>query len=298
MVSVYVIESADEFCSNFSRLAEDASTRNTENIHVVGMDLEYICKQNNPESFELSHKWIPGEPLSGLVSCVLQISSTNVCFVINLVKMGVFLPKKLTNVITKGSWLKMGVGVEHDLKLLSENYNLGHCCGAIELKSVALVSKINQPNLLSLYSLFVGKPPCVKNTGGVRDWGTGHLTDEDLDYASWDAIMSYRVGMAMLFPHCKKTDVDIPRNSHFVFQELVKHETGIYPKTPNYIGLLQEYAQKLNAKLPVYIDQKVDDLFYTKCIYESHETIGHGTSKKKAKCGAAMEMCHVFKLVF
>ena len=131
MVSVYVVNTANEFHLALKRLKTDSRQGN---VNIVGLDSEHICKDNYPESFDKSLNWVLDNTSIKVVTCILQISSKNVCMVINLVNLGPVLPKKLMKLLKNESWIKMGVGIDNDMQILSQNYNLGYCSGCNRYK--------------------------------------------------------------------------------------------------------------------------------------------------------------------
>ena len=109
------------------------------------------------------------------------------------------LPSKLTNLIQSESWVKLGVGIENDLSILSNNYNLGQCGGGIELKNLALLGGLKHPSMKHLCEMYVGSYHGAIKSNGFSDW-SGDLETKELLYASKDAIVSYKIGMEMLKP--------------------------------------------------------------------------------------------------
>jgi hypothetical protein len=208
------------------------------------------------------------------------------------------LPQKLINIIKNDSWVKYGVGIEQDLKILSNNYNLGQCCGSIELKNIALMAKINNPNLERLYNLLIGDH--VKKSSSVCDWSL-ELTNEQLNYAVKDAIMSYQLGNELLKPCiCFINDTcnnkvslnNIPIN--FINNNNNNNNNNII--SVNYIGKLNEFAQQKNYIFPIYketLDYNNNKNFICECTFINKITTGNGSSKKKAKYMAALNMYNI-----
>jgi len=319
MNTTYIINTFDDFHKYFKHLKEDAMMGINQKIYVIGLDTEFICKDNYPDSFEQSKSWIVDTTSSKMAMCTIQIASPHVCMVINLTKMGKPLPKKLIALLTSDSWVKFGIGIENDLRILSLNYQLGHCSGSIELKSLAIMVGHPKPNLEFLYNQFVGGH--VKKTSSVHDW-TKELTDEQISYAARDAIMSYQVGMSMINPtllHIKKiveTDIsnklqikimngDSNENdsnervsnenvSKSPFPEKIKKSEAT---TVNYVGRLNEIAQRNKIPLPTYefvCDESTHPKKFTSiCTFGEHILGAGGLSKRDAKSLAAKDMLDV-----
>ena len=306
-MEVYIINSLDDFNNYFHLLRKDA------NIHfknkMVGFDIEYIAEANFSKSFQNATTWIPTIS-NGIATCLIQVASENVCLIINLVQLvqnspndslaltECGLPKQLVKMITCSSWIKLGVGVDHDLKLLSQNYNLGHCSGGIDLKNIAQIANVSTPNLEYLYNTLYNEN--IKKSCSVCDW-SHPLTKKQISYASMDAIMSYKIGTTILQPcisilsdACTKTvpsstSIDAPIK---IITSGVIH--NIKTNTPNYIGSLNEYAQKNDIPFPKYESVQLVhghmSEFEIKCIFCDHTTAGTGRSKKVAKKIASKTM--------
>ncbi len=301
MTTTYLVNSTDDFHKYYPILKEDACRGDSQKVFVVGIDTEFICQDNYPESFLKSSEWVEDNSCK-MVVCVLQIASANVCMVINLVKMGKLMPDKLKKIITSDSWVKLGIGVENDLKILSSNYNLGYCGGALELKNIAIMALHPKPNLEFLYNQFVGGH--VKKTNSVHDWTTD-FTGEQIMYAARDAIMSYQLGTSMLEPTLDviKSKVEIDTSSKL---EIIIDNQEVDTKKPevskiNHVGRLQEYAQKLKIPLPEYTcvnsTERNPSEFEVVCKFSTYnDTIGHGHNKKSAKTHSAKLMMEQIKM--
>ena len=173
MKKVYIITSTKEFNDTFHRLEDEARIDSTPNIFMVGMDVEMINKTNH-ESFKNSGKWVENTNCS-VVVCTIQIAVEETCFIYHLSKMGKPLPKKLINLIVSDSWIKGGIGISNDLKHISNNYNLGHCGGEMEIKNIALLGNIANPNLANLSRKILGINLIKDST--TSDWSSDLSTD-------------------------------------------------------------------------------------------------------------------------
>jgi hypothetical protein len=301
MTSTYLINSCDDFHEYYNILKDDATMGDQQKIFVVGFDIEFICKDNYPESFDKSETWVIDNSTK-IAACTIQISSKNVCFLINLIKMKHPLPKKLITILTSDSWVKIGIGVDNDMQILSSNYQLGHCSGTIELKSLALMSGHPKPNLEFLYNQFVGGH--IKKTNSVHDW-SNDLTNEQIKYAAQDAIMSYQLGITLFEPLLnninKIVNGDISSKLSINVMNCDNSNLHIIDKTHidiNYVGKLQEYLQIKKISMPDYNLENIDDsthppIFYISCKVLDYKTVGIDKSKKNAKSNAAEKLLRI-----
>jgi hypothetical protein len=266
-------------------------------VYVVGLDTEFISRDNYPVSFDKSNQWVTDNSCKVAI-CIIQIASKSVCLVINLVKMGKPMPKKLIKLLTSESWIKLGVGIDNDMRLISSNYRLGHCSGSMELKSFALITGHPTPNLELLYNQLIGGH--VKKTDSVHDW-TKELTDEQISYAAKDAIMSYQLGISILNPSLSNIKDLINKNKSDKLDFVIgndnikptKIERSLDTKI-NYIGKLNEYAQQLKLNSPEYAsvadNTKHPIKFTVICTFNDKKTDATGLSKQEAKSIAAKLM--------
>lgn len=244
-MNTYIINSIDEFHKCYS-LLKNTSLMNS--VHLVGFDIEYICQANFPESFKKAYNWVKATP-KNIATCTIQISTDKICLIIHLPSLGKYLPKKLINIITNTSWIKAGIGIDMDLCMLSENYNLGHCGGGLELKNLAIMSGIKTPNLEYLYNNIVGDN--IKKSCSVCDWSIP-LTKKQISYASMDGLMSYKLAVAMLNPSIKymknifKT-TNTQQNS-MIYQATIK-ETSLFMPYYKNITQINKFTDKKSSSL-------------------------------------------------
>ena len=196
--TVILIDSRDKL-SKLDLLQEDALENEYSRTYSIGFDAEFISKANYPISFEKSKNWILDAPTKEAV-CLIQLASKKYSFLIHLPKIGLPLPSKLKKIIMGDKWLKSGVGVEGDLRKICDNYRLPFFCGAFELKTLAEVGYIRKPNLVNLYSLFVGQQHFKDKSQSVCDWSLPIVERKKIDYAARDAIMSYQLFKSMMTP--------------------------------------------------------------------------------------------------
>lgn len=309
IMQTYIINSTDDFHQYYPLLKNSARIGSTPDVYLVGFDTESFCKDNFPKSFELVQKWLPCGKHYNTVVCTIQLASDTVCLVVNLIKLKGNLPNNLLSIIKNDSWIKVGVGIELDLLHLSNNYQLGHCSGSIEIRNLALLAKYPKPNLEYMFNQLVGGH-IKKTVSSVCDWSVETLTHDQLIYASRDAIMSLQ-----LFKHIIKPSIDnlvrIDDNNRKKVDNMLKinfvnlDDTNQLPilseqnDTTNYVGKLNEIAQKEHIGLPIYqhatimdpiTHQKKHDKFEVVCIFKDKLVKGYGYSKKEAKTDSAKQM--------
>ena len=285
-----IVESKDDFAKYFHILKQRASMGTNPNIYVIGFDVEFICKENYPEAHSRADTWV--HAVRNHVACTIQVATEDFCMLINLVKLKNDLHKQIYNIISSPSWVKVGVGIDTDLTILSDNYNLGHCSGGLDLKNLGIMAGIRTPSLEHMYSSVTGEH--VKKTCGLCDWSE-ELTHEQVSYALKDAVMSYKLGMDMLKPSIDALSIVPNRNptSSMKINILNKQSKNIHNK--NYIGMLQEIAQGCGHVLPVYTWQEHNPGFKSVCAFRGASTTGTGASKKSAKQRAAKVMLELYQ---
>ena len=291
-MNVYIVNTTEEFHKYFPLLKESAKTGSTPDTFLVGFDTEFICRDNQPESFSRAHTWLESTEFS-LGVCLIQVATSSVCLVINLVKMKKPLPNNLIKIVTNSCWIKAGIGIDNDLSILSKNYNLGHCEGGLELKNLALLARVSKPNLEFLYNKMFGE--YIKKGSSICDWSKD-LGTEQLSYAARDAIMSYQLAETMLKPSIELISKTVSNNEYGsklgikLVNAALSDDDEIFTKV-NYIGRLNEFAQKKIWPLPIYddFDRPLDTNFAFKfrCTFNEQTSFGCGHSKKEAKQEAA-----------
>ena len=180
-------------------LEKDALVNEKLRTYCIGFDAEFISRTNYSDSFQNSNRWIIETPTNEAV-CLIQIASKNYVFLIYLPAIGLPLPKRLKKIIIGEKWLKVGVGIEGDLRKICDNYKLSYFYGSFELKTLAEVGNIQKPNLANLYSLFVGKQHYKDKSQSICNWSLPLDNSKKIKYAARDAIMSYQLFYSMLKP--------------------------------------------------------------------------------------------------
>ena len=196
--NIILIDNRDKL-SKLDILEEDAIVNETARTYCIGFDAEFISKSNYPYSFNKCRNWVIDTPTNEAV-CLIQIASKKYVFLIYLPGIGLPLPKRLKKIFLGEKWLKTGVGIEGDLRKICQNYRLSHFHGSFELKTLAEVGNIKKPNLVNLYSLFVGRQHYKDKSQSVCDWSLPLRESRKIKYAARDAIMSYQLFQYMLEP--------------------------------------------------------------------------------------------------
>lgn len=307
--NIIIVTSREHFDNIFGEFKESAKINSNPEIFLTGLDTEFITKSNNVASFSKCSSWTL--KADKIAVCKLQLATGKMCLVIDLCKFETLLPDNLIKLLTSESWLKSGIGISHDLSYLSYNFNLGQCNGGIEMKTYADLCCIKNPSLTELYKMVTGKKISkTRDKTNEIDWATG-LTVEQIEYAAMDAIMSHEIGKYFAedivnklvkfksnnVSNCKNEEPSLIISTKFVEK--------------NYIGELQEYAQKKYLKLPVYeeitpdkeycskysLDIKNCKQFNISCLFNDKHSFGFGDTKKQAKTMAAKNMLESLKNV-
>lgn len=312
--TIVVIQSNEQFNLMYDEFRESAKINELGDVFLVGLDTEYISKDNNPVSFLKSLNWV--YKADKIAVCKLQLATDKICFVIDICKMNRNLPENLVKILTGESWIKTGVGISNDLKYLSYNFNLGHCPGGIDVKTIAQLKGCTNPNLLDIYKSICGSTfdstiEKIKkkeyNKECAIDWSRD-MTMDQIQYAGMDAIMSYKIGRYLIDGICKgaqfdkfKVDVDYKVKNNDLDNQNSNNKLVVTTSIVcrNYIGVLQEYAQKNKLKIPTYIDAVCNDdnyRFKVLCQFNSTTTNGYGSNKKEAKINAAYNMVELLSI--
>lgn len=252
-LQVAYITNTKEFLDYFNIFKKTAKTNSNPTTYCIGLDLEYFSVFNNP-NIDYSG-WIIGN--TDNVACVLQMATESMVLVIHLALMGLPLPKKIFKILKSESWIKMGIGIDNDLNILSKCYNLGHCSGSIELRNIALLANVKNPSLGELYNRLGNFRISKLKSSSPQCW-TKSLNDRLLKYCIYDAFMSYDLGIILLKPtidHIKKPKLslisnrekEIPSNQSNSSKEVSKQISY-----SNYVGQLQEISQTKNIVFPIF----------------------------------------------
>lgn len=308
-LKIIVVQSSEQFhliYDEFKNSAKldllDKNLESTNEKFLIGLDTEYISKDNNPESFSKCYNWV--HRVKKIAVCKLQIATEKISLVIDLCKFEKQLPDNLVKIITSESWIKTGIGISNDLKYLSYNFDLGQCNGGIDIKQFAEMKGCLSPNLLNIFQNIAGTydhhiKKSKKKDNFTFDWSLD-MSMEQIEYASMDAYMSYKIGEYLIigivkYPQFDKFKFDImDSNESMKNQKKILSNITLLITQKNYIGLLQEYAQKNKLKLPIYQDEVNNDpdKFKISCNFESLKVYGFGPNKVKAKTLSAEKMLY------
>ena len=205
-----LIDNQEAFHQIFKTFKEDARVRTPESANdrfIVGFDTEYVSWSHRV-AIEHKPKWILSKEFecrrADTLVCVVSLASPSYNLVIPLRHLGPNLPKQLFNIITQPSWIKVGVNVDADLKNLSENYNLFHCSGGIDMQNVALLQGLANTKLETLWETLCGQSsktilqrfPHVSSS--QQNWSCENLSQPMIDYAAQDARLSLEIGRKLL----------------------------------------------------------------------------------------------------
>lgn len=311
--NILVIQTAEQFNNIYNDFKDSAKINSAtmNEIFLVGLDTEYISKDNNLNSFDSCLNWVL--KADKIAVCKLQLSTKKMSLVIDLCKFNKQLPDNLIKIITKESWIKTGVGISNDLKYLSYNFDLGQCNGGIDIKIFAELKGCMNPNLLdvyknvsnNMYGDYLKKIKKSKKHHQNIDWSLD-LTMEQIEYAGMDAYMSYIIGeyliTGLMSPQFDKFKCNIADNNDTNrtndSNKQIIIATSLVSK--NYIGILQEYSQKNKIELPVYQDINCDNKNYKfkiSCKFKDIITFGYGDNKKEAKTSSARKMLQKLNII-
>jgi hypothetical protein len=295
---IVLVESISQWNDIYNTLYKISIVNDIPAIHLIGLDCEYICLDNHKESFNnlLKNKFHNNN--SKIIVCKLQLATNGLSIVIDLCKFNTSLPESLINILLSESWVKCGIGISNDILYLSDNYNLGHCNGLFELKTIVSVAGCSTPNLSFVYSTLFNTES-NKEKDCCTDWSK-EMTIEQLKYAANDAYISYSIGERLfkgltgnLSGIFSKNNIKLNTDKIIESKSLIISSNTNLKSDVNYINLLQEYCQKNKLALPVYNELNSGNntvLFLIDCIFSNNKTTGKGNNKKDAKQMAAKKM--------
>lgn len=287
-MQILFIDSNELFLEHFNQFKKDSQINNDSHpIFHIGLDCEFISKNNYPNSYEESIKWTQRRTYDISV-CILQFANSKACLVIDMTKLGPILCTQLEEILKSGNWIKTGVGIDMDITYLSDNFQLGQCNGCIDLRTFGLASECQGPNLEFINDVYNFDPINKKQISAksVNDW-TQPLTVNQLKYASNDAIASYNIGSKLVnsFISSFKNDLKNYQESKTTKTIIVTNDIDI-----NYVGKLQEIAQKNKLEFPKYLESLENGAFTCECHFENISDIGYGQNKKMAKSESARKI--------
>ncbi len=218
MTETYYITSNDKLNIYLNKIRDEARIGN---YFYIGVDLEFI-------EYKKNHHWVNK---ASHTSCILQLYSGKSCLVINLKSVcsqDKQLPKSLIKVLTKPSWVKVGLGLNGDMSLIAKNFGLGFFPSVIDVMCFTSMFRIKNPSLGSLYETYFGV--VEKNGTGLYDWSKDDISEKKIVYAAKDAVMSRNLYLAMLEP---------------TFRELKKHQVPQKIEININSGVLEEILKEV-----------------------------------------------------
>ncbi|KAJ4951194.1 hypothetical protein NE237_028026 [Protea cynaroides] len=132
---------------------------------------------------------------------VLKLAAGSLCLIIRLLNLGT-IPHFLFNFLRLPDVSFVGVGIKDNVDLLRRDYGL-ECRNAVDLATLA-ASVLDDPRLVG-YGLVdlanqviplqvMKKPACAF----FSDWSGENLTTEEIEFATIDAYISYKIGNKLL----------------------------------------------------------------------------------------------------
>ena len=207
-------------------------------------------------------------------------------------------PKKLLEILTKPSWVKVGVGINMDMKILYDNYGLGFCNSVIDILCIAGMCQYKTPNLGNLYKVLCGS--VEKSKSAVFDWSKQEIPLSKIKYAAKDAIMSRRVYFALLDSSVRKLKKLDEKTK--ITLKMIDMDDGGLNKEPldeiNWVSMLNEYSQRngLTSSLSLSF-VNVGTYYRCICIFGNKKTTSSVfENKKAAKKEAFRKMCEKINL--
>jgi len=286
-MKAYCVDNINLFNILYPKFVKSCQIKN--NLYFMGLDCEYICKANTPESFEKSKTWTLQQTYN-ISICTLQIASKEMALFIDIKKFGKILDQRLKNILESEQWIKVGVGLNSDIRYLVDNYKLGQCMSVYDL---GVLSRAKSEDSLSSLDFLCKKYDLGKKTNANSiyfDWGKDNIDPKMTIYGLQDAILSEKLGRKIIL------DEDVVNDNDFSIQFMDGRETEIVQnEEKNPISFINEFAQINVCKPPKYTWEELDNkMFICTCTFEKNKTYGTSKSKKEAKTMAATEMKKLF----
>jgi len=300
---VRVIENKESFDVIYPTFSEGSLLTRNPDTHFIGLDTEYICETNFPDLFREGIKWINNKYQGRIAVCKLQISTADLCLVIDLCKFDGILPQNLINILTSDAWIKCGVGISNDLLYLSNNFQLGQCNGGYEMRTLALLAGFDNPSLENIYSRLYNTDYEKVKRYSCSNW-TNDMTIEMVRYASEDAYISYMIGIKLfqtLKTSLSSTFASFKTNDDHKMEKRLADVTIDGVNKINWIGRLQEFAQKNKFQIPIYESTESDNTEFRFCVicqFENFIQNGYGNNKQEAKQDASLKMFNLCRQEF
>ena len=278
--TISVIENIDQFNKIYTKFYEQSLGIDAIiGIHLIGLDCEYISRSSYPESYDKAD-WCINKGDGMPIICKLQIATQNISIIIDLCKIGKFLPDNLINILKSESWLKFGAGITCDMDHLSYQYNLGNCNGVINASILCRYFGSLNPKLENLYNILSKtKEPFKKLEVKGRDWSR-EMTVSQIKYASEDACASYIIGVELMNHMRNSLNMLFTKfdNNNQEDQNIQNNNTiEVKVSNENYVGILMDYVQRNKLKPPSFdYSMNIDNsknikTFYCTCTIEHFE---------------------------
>lgn len=162
-------------------------------INYVGFDAEFVTIDkkivDKATYIKENFSWLKNNTAKCGIG-LIQIAIDETVFLLNFASGKLELPKEFIAFLESDKYHKCGVGIKNDLNILSKNFGIS-CKGAREIPKMNIVRKCRCRTLKYLSNIFLGIHLCKGKTFG--DWGCGKLTKKMIQYASMDAIASYKL---------------------------------------------------------------------------------------------------------
>jgi len=279
-MEIIFIQNIEQFNEIYCKFKETSLINKNPKTFLIGLDCEFVMVEKNK-----TYNWIY-EPCDNSVLCKLQIANSKMCLVIDLCMFNKVLPNKLEKILQKKSWIKTGINIDKDMKILSTCLKLGFCSGHIDLETIFTLKGISNPSLENCAELFNLGIQKLKHEN--NNWDEP-MNIQDIQYCANDAIISYKLGEKLF--SSLNFNIKLPNTEIKVPINLFK----IKSSKDNFINMLQEYAQKNKLSLPSYDSSENNGEFIIVCTFLDKITDGKGNNKKTAKMIAAQKM---YELIF
>ena len=168
-VTILVVTTGEECESGIRRLIQDDS----KDERVLGFDLEWVPYGKKE----------PANPVA-----LLQLSGNKIILLIRLKLMCIDsqLPACLVDLLQDGSFVKTGVAIRYDAKLLSREYGI-HVANCVDLAKMA---HLPDCGLSALCEMYMGVHMDKSKDVRCCNWAAEILTQEQIIYAASDAWIS------------------------------------------------------------------------------------------------------------
>ncbi|KAL4587501.1 hypothetical protein LXL04_000372 [Taraxacum kok-saghyz] len=138
---------------------------------------------------------------------ILQLCVGHRCLIFQIINAR-YIPPSLFNFLNNPNYTFTGAGIHVDVEKLVQYYGLGGADNGRRLAAdvVDLVGQavqiygmsVNGLGLKALARMFLGKEPEKPKRVTTSNWENYRLSDEQIDYASIDAFLSFQIGMVLI----------------------------------------------------------------------------------------------------